>query len=107
MDSLKRHSLNELFSRAIYKWYIALELSNYVTKADLKKITGVLHQNFVKNTDFVTLKSDFYRLNFDKLETTLLDLSKSSNAVKKVVVKTTVYDELVKTLLTLTLLNLF
>ena len=67
----------------------------------------LIHQNFVKNTDFVTLKSDFFRLNFDKLETTLVDLSKISNAVKKVVFKTTVYDELGKTLLTLTLLNLF
>ena len=67
----------------------------------------LIHQNFVKNTDFVTLKSDFFRLNFDKLETTLVDLSKISNAVKKVFFKTTVYDELGKTLLTLTLLNLF
>lgn len=56
----------------------------------------LIHQNFVKNTDFVTLKSDFFRLNFDKLETTLVDLSQISNAIKNNVAKNTGFVELIK-----------
>ena len=49
-----------------------------------------------KKDDIAGLKSDFDRLDIDKLETTPLALSKLTNVVKYEVVKKSVYDELVK-----------
>ena len=49
-----------------------------------------------EKADLASLKSDFDRLDVDKLETTPLALSKLTNVVKYEVVKKSVYDELVK-----------
>ena len=49
-----------------------------------------------KKADLASLKSDFDRLDIDKLETTPVDLSKLTNVVKYEVVKKTIYDELIK-----------
>ena len=51
---------------------------------------------FARKIDLGGLKSEIDKLNLAKLETTLVDLSKSSDVVKKVVVKMTICDELVK-----------
>ena len=75
---------------------LELDLSNYATKANLKKATAVDSSGFVKNTDLAGFKSGFDRLDIDELKTTPLDLSKLTNVVKNLVVKKTVYDELVK-----------
>ena len=44
------------------------DLSNYVTKADLKNATGVNTSDFIKKTDVANLKSDLDNLNIDKLK---------------------------------------
>ena len=75
---------------------VELDLSNYATKADLKNATGVDTFEFAKKVDLASLKSEIDKLDIGKLETTSVDLSKLSDAVKKEVVKKTVYDELVK-----------
>ena len=40
---------------------VELNLSNYATKADLRKATGVDTLNFAKNTDLAHLKSDKFK----------------------------------------------
>ena len=44
------------------------DLSNYVTKADLKNATGVNTSDFIKKTNIANLKSDLDNLNIDKLK---------------------------------------
>ena len=107
---------------------VELDLSNYVTKADLKNITGVDTSGFTKKTDSANLKSDIdkldivkiknvpsglsslkskvNKLNIVKLETTPVDLTKLSNVVKNDVVKKIEYNELVKKLMLFRLLIL-
>ena len=75
---------------------VELDLSNYATKADLKNATGVDTLKFAKKVDLASLKSEIDKFDIGKLETTSVDLSKLSDAVKNEVVKKTVYDELVK-----------
>ena len=97
---------------------VELDLSNYVTKADLKNAAGVDTSDFAKKTDLASLKSDVDKLDIDKLKnvpnnlsilksrvdkldtgklkTAPVDLSKLSNVVKIHVVKKSEYDELVK-----------
>ena len=77
---------------------VELDLSNYATKADLKNATGVDTFEFAKKVDLASLKSEIDKLDIGKLETTSVDLSKLSDAVKNEVVRNTLYDELVKKL---------
>ena len=51
---------------------------------------------FARKIDLGGLKSEIDKLDLAKLETTLVDLSKSSDVVKNVVVKMTICDELLK-----------
>lgn len=51
---------------------------------------------FSKRAHLASLKLNLNKLDINKLLTTPIDLSKVSNAVKKDVAKTTVFDELVK-----------
>ena len=44
------------------------DLSNYVTKADLKNATGVNTSDFIKKTNIANLKYDLDNLNIDKLK---------------------------------------
>ena len=78
---------------------VELDLSNYATKADLKNATGVDTLKFAKKVDLATLKSEIDKFDIGKLETTSVDLSKLSDAVKNEVVRNTLYDELVKKLM--------
>ena len=45
-----------------------LDLSNYVTKADLKNATGVDASKFAKKVDLANLKSKVDKLDIDKLK---------------------------------------
>ena len=69
---------------------VELDLSNYATKADLKNATGVDTFEFAKKVDLASLKSEIDKLDIGKLETTSVDLSKLSDAVKNEVVKKTI-----------------
>ena len=97
---------------------VALNLSNYATKADVKNTTGADTLDFAKKIDLGNLKSDVDKLDIDKLknvtsslsnlknkldkldigklEITPVDLSKLSDAVKNEVFKKTEYNGLVK-----------
>ena len=72
---------------------VELNLSNYVTKADLKQETGVDTLKVAKTVDLTGFKSEIDKLDIEKLETTPADLSTLSD-VKNEVVKETVNDEL-------------
>ena len=47
---------------------VELDLSNYVTKVDLKNATGDDTLDYTKKTDLANLKSDVDKLDIDKLE---------------------------------------
>ena len=49
---------------------LELNLSNYATKSDLKIATSVDTSNFAKKTDQANLKTEFDKLDIDKLITT-------------------------------------
>ena len=96
---------------------VKVDLSKYLTKADLKNAAGVDTSSFAKKTDLASLKSNLHKLDIDqlktipdnlsnfksevdkldigKLETTPFDLSKLSNIVKNVV-KKEVYNAKIK-----------
>ena len=97
---------------------VELDLSNYVTKTDLKNATGV-DTSFVKKTDSGNLKSDADKLDIDQLKniptnlsnlkskidkleivdnllSVSVDLSKLSNVVKNDVVEKGVYNAKIK-----------
>ena len=75
---------------------VELDLSNYATKADLKNATGVDTLKFAKKVDLASLKSEIYKLDVDKLETTPVDLKRLNDVVDKEVVKKDMYDEFIK-----------
>ena len=70
--------------------------SKYRTQKGLKRATDIVISKFAKQADLANLKSDVDRLDIDKLESTLVDLSQLSNLVKTNVVKNSAYNELVK-----------
>ena len=47
---------------------VELDLSNYATKADLKNATSVDTSKFAKKIDSADLKSNFDKLDIDKLK---------------------------------------
>ena len=51
---------------------MALDLSNYVTKSDLKNGTGVDTSKFTKKVDLANLKSNVDKLDIDKLKNVLI-----------------------------------
>ena len=78
---------------------VKLDISYYATKTDLKNATGLDTSGFAKSTDLANLKYHVHKLDIDKLksvlsnlsnlklETTLVYLSKLSDAVKNKAVK--------------------
>ena len=74
---------------------VRVDLSNYVTKADIKNITHVDTSGFALKTNLANLKTEVDKLDTDKLKTIPVDLSKLSNVVKNEVVKKNTYDKLV------------
>ena len=74
---------------------VKVDLSNYATKADIKNISHIDTSNFALKTNLASLKTEFDKLDIDKLVPVLVDLSKLSDVVKNDVVKKDVYDKLV------------
>ena len=74
---------------------VTVDLSSYATKDDIKNITHVDTSSFALKTNLANLKTEVDKLDFDKLTTVPVDLSKISNVVKNDDVKKTVYDKLV------------
>ena len=77
---------------------VKVDLSNYATKADMKKKFTYWYIKFsIKNKlkNKANLKTEVDKLNIDKLVPIPTDLSKLSNEVKNNIVKKDVYDKLV------------
>ena len=74
---------------------VKVDLSNYVTKADIKNISNVDTSHFALKTNLANLKTEVDKLYIDKLVPVPVDLSKSCDGVKNDVIRKDVYDELV------------
>ena len=104
------HSIVGLIKRTLYKMSqhfskpyepfggdvnVKVDLSNYVTKSDVKNITHVITLSFALKANLANLKTEVDKLDIDKLVPVPADLSKLSNAVNNEVVKKTDYNKLV------------
>ena len=66
---------------------VKIDLSNYVTKEDIKNITHVDTSNFALKTNLFSLKTEVDKLDIDKLVPVPNDLSILSNVVKMMLLK--------------------
>ena len=66
---------------------VKVDLSNYVTKTDLKNVTLVDTSSFALKTNLASLKTEADKLDIDKLVSVPVDLSKINDVVKNDVVK--------------------
>ena len=73
---------------------VELDLSNYAIKTDLKNVTHVDVRSFASKTNLASLKTEFDKIDADKLKTIPVDLAKSSNVVKNDCVNKTEYNSL-------------
>ena len=73
---------------------VKVDLSNYVTKADLKNVTHVDTSSFALKTNLASLKTEVDKFDNHKLAPIPVDLSKLSDVVKNDVVKKNVYHKL-------------
>ena len=71
---------------------VKLDLSNYATKDDVKNITRIDVSSFASKTNLAALKTEVDKLDTDKPKTTPADLAKLTNAVDNELVKKTVYN---------------
>ena len=69
---------------------VELDLSNYVTKADLENAKGVDTSNFAKKVDLANIKFDVNKLDIDKLKNVLTNSSSLKSKVDKLDVQTLV-----------------
>ena len=74
---------------------VKIDLSNYATKTDIKNISYVDTSSFALKTNLANLRTEVDKVDIDKLAPAPVDLSKLSDAVKKDVVKKTVYDKII------------
>ena len=74
---------------------VKVDLSNYVTKADIKNVTHIDTSSFALKTNLANLKSEVDKLDVDKVKPAPTDLSKLSDVVKNDVVKRADYNKLV------------
>ena len=74
---------------------VKVDLSNHATKSDIKNIIHADTSSFALRTNLASLKTEFDKLDIDKLVPVPVDLSKLCDVVKNDVVKKTKYDELV------------
>ena len=72
-----------------------IDLSNYATKTDLKRVSHVDVSSFALKSNLVSLKTEVDKIDTDKLKTVPVDLAKLSNVVKNDVIKKTEYNKLV------------
>ena len=75
---------------------VKVYLSNYATKTDAKNITHVDTSAFPLKTNLANLKTEFDKLDIDKLLLVLVDLSKLNNIVKNEVVEKAEYNAKIK-----------
>ena len=68
---------------------VELDLSNYVTKTDLKNVTHVDVSSYALKSNLAALKTEIGKIDTDKLKTVPDDLAKLSNVVKNDSVKKT------------------
>ena len=61
---------------------VKVDLSNYVTKTDLKNVTHVDTSSFALKTNLANLKTEVDKLDIDKLAPVPFDVSKLSDVVK-------------------------
>ena len=66
---------------------VKVDLTNYATKADIKKISHVDTSSFALKSNLASLKTEVDKLDIDKLVPVPVDLSKLSDVVKNDVVK--------------------
>ena len=66
---------------------VQIDLSNYATKADIKNIAHVDTSSFALKTNMASLKTEFDKLDIDKLVPVPIDLRKLSDVVRNDVVK--------------------
>ena len=71
---------------------VELDLTNYVTKADLKNITHVDVSSFASKTNLAALKTEVDKIDADELKAAPTDLDKLTNAIENDVVKKTDYN---------------
>ena len=62
---------------------VKVDLSNYATKTDLKKVTDVDTSSFSLKPNLASLKTEVDKLGIVKLVPVLVDLIKLSDVVKK------------------------
>ena len=66
---------------------VKIDLSNYVTKADIKNISHVDTSSFALKANLADLKTEVDKLNIDKLVLVPVDSSKLSDLVKMMLLK--------------------
>ena len=71
---------------------VELDLTNYATKTDLKKIMHVDVSSFLSKTNLAALKTEVDKIDADKLNTVPVDLAQLTNAVENDLVKKTDYN---------------
>ena len=84
-----------------------VDLSNYLTKTDIKNLSHVETSSFAFKTNSANLKTEVDKLDIDKLVPVPVDFSKLSDAVKNDVVKKDVYDNWLLKQIILILASLF
>ena len=74
---------------------VKVDLSNYVTKADIKNISHVDTSSFPLKSNLASLRTEVDKLDIDKLVPVPVDLSKLSNVIINDVDKKAFYDKLI------------
>ena len=74
---------------------VKVDLSNYVTKVDIKNATRTDTSRLVVKSDLTSLKAEIDKLDIDKLVPAPVYLSKLIDVVKNDVATKTVYDKLI------------
>ena len=70
---------------------VKIDLSNYVTKTDIKNISHVDTSSFALKTNLASLKTEVDKLDIDKLVPIPVELSKLSDVIKNDVIKNDIY----------------
>ena len=74
---------------------VKVDWSNYATKTDLKKATGIDTSKLAAKSDLASLKAEVEKIDIDNLKPFPIDLSKLSNIVNNNIVKKTLHNKLV------------
>lgn len=91
ISSCKKNFYQERGSYSRNKIKVELDLLNFAIKSEVRTTTCFDKPKFVKKADLACLKTDFDKLDVDKLKNVPNYLSKSSTVVEKDVVKKTGY----------------